>query len=83
MVQLKSDMEELYATKAKCNVRIKITRGLVFAHLERVQWLKRRGHLTQFDATYKTDAWGHNLFSSPVRNEEKYLDSRRSLCGGT
>jgi hypothetical protein len=44
--------------------------GLVFAHLERVQLLKRRGHLTQFDATHKTDAWGHNLFSSLVRNEE-------------
>jgi hypothetical protein len=44
--------------------------GLVFAHTERVQWLKRRGHLTQFDATHKTNAWGHNLFSFLVRSEE-------------
>jgi hypothetical protein len=44
--------------------------GLVFAHPQRIAILKRRGYLTQFDSTHKTNTWGHNMFSFLVRNEE-------------
>jgi hypothetical protein len=44
--------------------------SLVFVHTKRIQRLKRRGHLTQFDATHKTNAWGHNLFSFLVHGEK-------------
>ena len=44
--------------------------GLVFAHPQRIEILKRRDYLTQFDSTHKTNTWGHNMFSFLVRNEE-------------
>ena len=44
--------------------------GLCFAHPTRIQVLKNRGYFTQFDSTHKTNAWGHNMFSFLVRNEQ-------------
>ena len=44
--------------------------GLVFAHPTRLMTLQRRGwFMAQFDATYKLNRWGHNMFSFLVRDE--------------
>jgi hypothetical protein len=44
--------------------------GLCFAHPTRLQVLKKRGYLTQFDSTHKTNPWGNNMFTFLVRNEQ-------------
>ena len=36
--------------------------GLVFAKPERLQILKRRSYLTQFDSTHKLNKWSYNMF---------------------
>ena len=43
--------------------------GMVFALPQRLELLKRRGYLTQFDSTHKCNKWEFNMFSFLVRNE--------------
>jgi len=43
--------------------------GMVFAHPSRLEILRRRGYLTQFDSTHKMNKWKHNTFSFLVRDE--------------
>jgi len=43
--------------------------GLAFGHPERLEILKRQGHLTLFDSTHKLDRWKHNMFSF-LRDEQ-------------
>lgn len=42
---------------------------MMFRLPQRLEILKQRGHLTQFDSTHKTNKWAYNMFSFLVRDE--------------